>query len=688
MRKAFFSLTALISLCFVTAAAMAEPATGSPDFTLDTITVTATKREQKVKDIAASISTASDIDLEKTAAQTLKDATRLFPNVHMKSTSSGNEIVIRGFSTWDTSLQSPAGLYVDEIPYPLSYMQNLYLMDIDRVEVLRGPQGTLFGQNSESGIVNLTRNIPNNKVKAHIFTEGGTYNTYRLGASASAPVIENKAYFSGSFLQHQSDGYVENLYKDSTRAARNESTSGRGMLRLTPSDEVDLRLSLDASRQDVGVGTMRMDTGPYRSDRWEVRSNASDSSFATFTLPAMVASYTGDAAKLTSITSYMAYNYNMKSDIDRTPLPTGVSDMEIDQRNFTQELRLASVKPSRLSWVTGAYLGSSRTETDMNRLMQRAVATSFLHTDYTSDTGALFGQGTLAIVDGLRLTLGLRAEHTRLDGEQTYRTSALRRHYSKDVSYTEFLPMASLSWDATANITPYISWSQGYLPGGFNVFSASNRSNFYYEPEYSTNYELGVKTRWLDDRLLANITAFYSSIRDKQVREEDPSGGVGAWKFTNSAQAHSSGLEAEVKAYPLAGLEVRGGIGYARSVVDDWTTTVNGAEKDFSGKRLPWAPDLTYNVGVGYTHETGLFAQVDLFGAGRQYFDAENTLSDAGYQTINAQVGYHGDNWDFSVWGKNIFDARYATKKLVANSQTSVEDGAPMTFGVTVGWRF
>ncbi|CAK7019495.1 MAG: Pesticin receptor [Desulfovibrio sp.] len=688
MRDFSLCVTAL-ALCLSVTAATARPApAAAPDYTLDAITVTATKREQKVKDIATSISTATDLDLENAAARTLKDATQLFPNVHMKNTSSGNEIVIRGFSTWDTALQSPAGLYVDEIPYPISYMQNLYLMDLDKIEVLRGPQGTLFGQNSESGVVNLTRRVPDNKVRAHIFTDAGTYNTYRLGAAASAPLLEDKAYFSGSFLRHQSDGYVDNLYKDSTRAARHESTSGRGMLRLTPTDRLDLRLSLDASRQDDGVGTMRLDTGPYRSNRWEVRSDAADSSSANFTLPALVASYMGEAVKLTSITSYTAYNYEMKSDIDRTPLPTGVSDMQINQHGFTQELRLASRGTSPLSWVTGTYLGSSRTETDMNRLMQRAVARSFLHTDYTGDTGALFGQSTWSIIEGLRLSLGLRAEHTRLNGEQTYSTLALRRHYTKDVSYTELLPMASLSWDATGNITPYISWSQGYLPGGFNVFSANSRSNFYYEPEYSTNYEAGLKTHWLDDRLMANVTAFYSSIRDKQVREEDPTGGVGTWKFTNSAQAHSSGLEAEIRAYPLPGLELRAGMGYARSIVDEWTTTVNGVKRDFSGKRLPWAPDLTYNVGVGYTHETGLFAQVDLFGAGKQYFDAENTLSDNGYQTINAQIGYHGDNWDVSLWGKNVLDARYATKKLASAGQTIVEDGAPMTLGVSVGWRF
>lgn len=249
--------------------------------------------------------------------------------------------------------------------------------------------------------------------------------------------------------------------------------------------------------------------------------------------------------------------------------------------------------------------------------------------------------------------------------------------------------MASLSLDATDNITTYMTWSQGYLPGGFNVFSASNKDNFYYKPEYSTNYELGLKTNWLNNTLLANAAVFHSRISDKQVREEDSTGGPGTWKFTNSAEATSSGVELEVKAYPLAGLELRGGVGYARSKITDWTvTTTAGERRNYSGKRLPWAPDLTYNLGIGYTHESGIFAQADLFGSGKQYFDAENSLSDSGYTTLNLQLGYREDNWEISVWGKNIFDDRYAVKKLRSGGETIVEDGAPMTFGSTLIWRF
>ena len=130
---------------------------------------------------------------------------------------------------------------------------SLYLMDMERAEVLRGPQGTLFGQNSESGVVNLVRRVPDNTKRAHIFTEGGTYNTYRLGASASAPILEDKVFFSGSFLRHQSDGYVENLYKDSTRAARNDG-SAYGMAGLEHGLHLCISLGQADQQRALAVG--------------------------------------------------------------------------------------------------------------------------------------------------------------------------------------------------------------------------------------------------------------------------------------------------------------------------------------------------------------------------------------------------------------------------------------------------
>lgn len=657
---------------------------------LEEITVTATKREQKIKEIAGSVSIASDIDLENRGAQTLQDVTKIFPNIHVKSTSSGSEIVIRGMSTWDTALQSPAGLYVDGVPYPLSYMQNIYLHEMESVEVMRGPQGTLYGRNSESGVINLVRRTPDNWLRGSLFTELGSHDTLRLGASASGPLIEDKVYFSGSYLRHQTDGFVRNEYKHKDQAAQHRVDSGRAVLRVAPTDTLDVRLSLDATHSEDGLGTMRLFTGPYRSGRHKIRSNASDKASSDLMIPAITVIQTGEHARTTSITSYSDYKYRMLSDLDRTPLPLGVSDMAIDQHNIVEELRFSSVGIQKLSWVSGLFLSKIFMTVDMNRLRRQAAVTTYLHTDYRETTGALFGQVTYAAMERLRLTAGLRTEYTVLDGEQTYRTGGGRhRAYEKDFRYTEFLPMASVSLDVTDNLTTYASWSQGYLPGGFNVFSSSSKDTFYYKPEYSTNYELGLKTHWLGNKLQANVSTFYSDIRDKQVREEVPSAGIGTWKFTNSAKAHTSGIELEVRTYPLAGWELRGGVGYARSEIDDWAvSTPGGGRKNYSGNRLPWAPDLAYHLGIGYTHTSGFFAQAEYLGSGKQYFDAENTLSDPGYNMANLRFGYHGENFSVTTWGKNIFNTHYITKKLVAQGNTIVEDGNPFSFGITASWSF
>ena len=669
----------------------AEPASPPPAaYTMEAITVTATKREQKLREIAGSISTASAVDLANQGATTLRDATAMFPNVHMKSTSSGNEIVIRGMSTWDTALHSPAGLYVDGVPYPLSYMQNIYLHDMEGMEVMRGPQGTLYGRNSESGVINLMRRTPDNTLRGTVFAELGNYASVRLGASAAGPLLEDRVYVSGSWLHRQTDGFVRNDYKRKNQAARHRGDSGRVVLRCTPVDALDVRVSVDATHSDDGRGTMRLSSGPYRSGRHKVRSDAPDDASSDLVIPALTITYTGDRVKTASITSYMDYRYGMVSDLDRTPLPLGVSNMHLRQRNITEELRFSSVGKQRLSWVAGIFAGRTYMTTDMDRIRRVAAASTYLHTDYTETTGALFGQATYALTDALRLTAGLRAEHTGLDGEQAWKSGAGRRRaYAKSLRYTEFLPMASVSFDVTKDLTAYASWSQGYLPGGFNVFSASSKETCSYGPEYSTNYELGLKTRWLDDRLHANVAAFHSDIRDKQVREEVPSAGAGTWKFTNSARAHTSGIELEVMAYPFEGWEVRGGVGYARSEIDDWTvSTPGGGRKSYGGNRLPWAPDLTYHLGAGYAHPSGFFAQVECLGSGKQYFDAENSLSDSGYRTINLNLGYRGEHLAVTIWGKNLLNARHITKKLVARGNTIVEDGQPFSFGTTVSWSF
>lgn len=684
MKKAVFIAAWLLLLPALCLAADNQSAV-----VLEQVTVSAGKRESALQDFAGSVSVVDEATLEEKGAWTLGEALQLTPNAYMKTALSGNTVVIRGLSTIDTSLFSPAGLYVDDVAYPLTYMQNLDFLDVERLEVLRGPQGALYGANSEAGVVNVTLNQPGPQAKAKAQLDYGDYDALRLVGQASGPVYADKVFFGASLLRASSDGYVENLYKHDDRASKEELTGARGVLRLTPGPDWDVSLAVDGSRQNLGLGIMRYLDGPNRTEAFEVRSNAADVAHEDALGQSLRVKYAGRWADLLSITAHRDYAYDFEMDADRTSLPVARSNMDLDQSSWSQELRLSSKAGGPLSWLAGVY--GKRDELDVSMDWTRAVAamSSKLKTDSTLENYAAFGQATYAVIEGLRLSAGLRAEAWRTSGQQRYRTASLDRSYEKDLDDVELLPMATLAYDLRAGVMAYATVSTGFLAGGYNYFSSNCLDTFTYQPEHTVNYELGLKTSWLDDRLTANVALFYTQIRDKQVREEAPGGGIGAWSFTNAAEAHSSGGEIELAARPIQGLTLSAGLGYAATEVDDWTTTSGGVTYDYQGKQLPWAPELTYNLAADYHHASGLFARADLFGAGKQYFDAENTLSDNGYQLVGLRLGYEAAHYNVSLWCKNLFDADYANKKVTdASGYTLIEDGAPRTYGVSLGWRF
>lgn len=657
---------------------------------LEPVTVTATKREERLEKVPASISTVPDTQIEEMGAWKLGEVVDTLPNVWMKTATSGDGIVIRGLSSFDTSVYSPTGLYVDDVPYPVTYMQNLLFLDVERIEVLRGPQGTLYGRNSEAGVVNVVLKKPDNQIRASVFADYGSYNTLRAGANVSTPLVKDTLFFAGNFVRYQTDGYMHNEYKDDDKAAKNESMSGRGVLRWTPASAFDLRLTMDASHTDKGIGMLRYETGANATKRFNVMSDASDDAEQNIVNPSVTAKYSGSAVEVTSITSYMDYRYRFLSDRDRTSTFKSYSDQDLKQQGITQELRFTSPGKQRLSWLFGLFGSSTHSDVQMNGISFVSTASTYLDTNATESSWAAFGQATYSILDNLRLTAGLRGEYALAHGGQTYRTGTTSLvGYSKELDSFEVLPMASLAYDITPNATAYATWSNGFLAGGFNYYAANSLTTFYYQPEHTTNYEVGLKTNWFDNKLTANLALFYMDIRDKQVREEDPNGGIGVWKFTNAGRAHSQGVEVELTGKPLPGLELQGGLGYAYSVVDDWTVNQNGVPYSYKGKRLPWAPDLTYHIGAGYTHPCGIFARADLYGAGTQYFDAGNSLKQDGFALVNARVGYTFRQWEAALWGKNIFDVYHATKRVRDSSgNVLVEDGEPQTFGASLTWRF
>jgi len=679
------AITAAVCLVMPAKAVWAE----QTEVELGTVVVTAPKQETLAKDTPGSISVVDAQIIDEQNIRTTEEMTRLVPNLFFKTATSGDAFVSRGISTIDTSLYSPMGFYINDVAYPLSYMQSQFLFDIERIEVLKGPQSTLYGQNSSSGVINMVTAPQGNEARARALLEAGSYDTFTAGAMVGGAIKKDKLFYTISGLKSMTDGYMENTTLDSDSSSDHDSFTGRASLRFTPSEDLDITLALDGSDREAGLDDLRYLDGPSATQTYKVINNQTSRADQDSFGQSLKIKYMFHGIDFVSVTSHQDFNREHIMDSDRSAIPLGVSHIDIDREAWAQELRFSSSSDGFFSsWLLGAYASTERLDNTWSLDHVRASLANTRVTEADTDRMALFGRVSKALTEKLTATAGLRLDHASASGSQIYTPNTGAVLYDRDITDTELLPMASLSWKFSPSTMGYLTFSTGWMAGGYDVYTATNQTNFAYDPEYTKSYEAGIKTAFFDNRLRADFSVFYTDIKDKQIREEVAGGGIGTWKITNAADAHTQGVELELRALPARTLEIFAALGYTKAEIDDWTGTLNGIAKDYSGCTIPWAPDLTANAGFSYTHDSGWYGTANVFWAGRQYFDAANTLEDDGYVLVNLKAGYRWGSWDVAVWCKNLFDEEYAQKMVASSGYTLVEDGDPRTLGVTLNWRW
>lgn len=652
---------------------------------LGDMVVTAEKRKGASSDFAGSISVKDDLFIDDHNISDLQELTTFVPNIFYKKASSGDSLISRGISTIDTSLYSPMGLYIDDIAYPLSYMQNSSLFDAQRVEFLRGPQGTLYGRNSESGVINIITNMPDNETRGKVSVETGNNSLFSSDFSVGGPILKDRLFMSIAGNYYRTDGYMENKITGDDDVADETSKSVFGKIRWVPTDDLEVLFAWDVMDRDLGISFLRFEGGPDKADRLKVMSSEKDASFEDGSGQSLKIIQKLKNFDFISITGHRLFNKDFIHDFDRTAKKLGYSDMDLESRSLSQEFRFSSVSYSNFSWLAGVYSGREDLDVDMIFNHVNPMMAKKRTSDSKTSSYAFFGQSSYEFSRKLKLTAGLRFENSYGSGNQEYEQGGKIFDYKDDFSENEFLPAASIMYSLNENIKAYAGYSRGWLAGGYNYFSATAKDNFSYDPEYTENYELGFKTSFFDKRFNADLTFFYTDIDDKQIREEIPGGGPGVWKFTNAAKAHTTGFELDVRALAGMGFELFAGAGLASSEVDDWEGSAGGKSVDYSGNQLPWAPEFTYNAGAGYYMENGVYFIGDVSGCGKRYFDAANSLEDGGYVLANLKAGMKYKKYDISLWCKNIFDEEYINKKVKNNfGNTIVEDGEPLTFGITL----
>jgi len=663
------------------------------ELALETITITAQKYEQKENETPLSMDVFSDTDLDEKRILTLKDLSLYSANVHIKADNVGNSTMIRGVAPLTATLSGPSGIFIDGVAMPTMFMQQPEMLDIERVEILKGPQGTLYGRNTESGVINIISKKPNNNINTFAGVEYYSYDVdgspygVRYNFNLSAPVIKDKLYAGVGLAVNKTDGYFENIYNGDERAGELDRKDLALKLRFTPDSKSELYLSSYYFDAYDGKGRFRYASGVIATDEHKVNYNDSYKQSYSGSVTSLNLKHDFDKFTVTSITGFSNYDRNFNSDFDVSAMNKGKAYFSLDDKTYSEELRFNS-RDSGMKWQAGLYAFKQDTEALFEKTFMKDRRVS----DINTNGYALFGQISPEITDNLYADLGLRLENTSLEADMDRLKSGVGYEYAADENYFQALPKVSLNYKISDGIV-YMSVAKGYLSGGVNYNGAASEDSLIYDEETSIDYELGFKSLFQEGRFKLSGALFYIDMKDKQVSQFLPMG-MGSFKIDNVADAHSYGAEAEFSAVIFKGLEFFTSAGFTKSVADNWKdSSVNPMTGkvtvyDYSGNRLPTVPEYTISTGLQYNHYNGFFIAGDAFTTGGFYHDAANNLEEDAYTTFNARVGYIGEKFNLMLWCKNLTDKSYTERQSLWGAFKVVEDASPRTYGLKLEYRY
>lgn len=633
---------------------------------LEEVVVTAQKRSESLTDVPISIGVMSGEALEKTGVRQLREVAEFVPNL---TVSNGNDsstaIRIRGVgtNTRNIGFDTRVGVYVDGVYMGQSLAQNLDILDLERIEVVRGPQGTQFGRNTVAGAINLISARPSDEFELEVLGEAGNYDSYRVGAIVNVPMGERTA---GRFsvVDHHRDGFIDNLTTGTEHNER-DGTSIRGQIAWR-GDRMDITLAGDYLESDrvsfwgeaVSDWSGRVPT-TEAPGRFDIANNEDNYEKREIWGTSLNVDVELGEYSLTSITAYRDNSIDRGQDSDHTSLALLRVEYPDAYEQITQEFQLFSPDTGRLKYVAGLYLyreeaSSSRRAIvgeDIGTVLQALApplapagplfADTFAGTfgDVDTDSWAVYLNGTYELTD--RWTLGFGARYTdetrEVDydlvgsvvdlGFTTVPTAAVFGvavgpvvdgltvlNFQDKQSFDDFSPMLSLSYALTDNTNVYLKYAEGFKSGGFNVDFVSGdliADGIDFDPETVESWELGIKGESADRTLRYALSAFYMDFQDYQLNQFiQLSNNTSTITIQNAAEVTSQGIEAELTWYPSNALMVQLALGYNDAEFEKFpgggsVRNPAGRGADLAGNKLPQAPEWSSALAVQYNLPVG-----------------------------------------------------------------------------------
>nr|WP_320191238.1 TonB-dependent receptor [uncultured Desulfobacter sp.] len=659
---------------------------------LDSVTVTANKMEENIKEIPQSITVMTDVEIEERGIKDVSDLIKYIPNLISTSV-----INFRGLNSSMFTNASPMVIYVDGVPYSHRWGFNKTISNILRVEVLRGPQGTIYGKDSMGGVINIVTKEPSNTVAGSVSAEYGTDNYGEIAFDISAPVIDNKLFFGLNGVYSQSDGYATNHYPGQREDA-NEKENYLSNIKLKYNPTEDLSIKFNASKEsdtkygeEGGIVPFGSDINSYERDDFKDVSYDEDTySENKSDAQALHIDYDFKDLRFSSLTTHKKTEIDQYYDYDHSdnsPYDSLSYFMEMESKNIAQEFRLSNNNDG-LRWVTGLYYENQKDD------ILVATRLSDTYTDaiseIKSDTLAAFGQVVIPFLEDYELTLGGRYQRITKDiDSKNYclpagTTGAPRYTLDEDNTWDTFLPKIALSYKIHKDLSSYFSITKGYLAGGYNYAASSGTvDQNKFDAQESINYELGIRGDLLDNRLYLSAAIFYLDIEDLHVYSHDDATGV--THTSNAAEAYSQGIELELGYTINENWRIDGSFGLIEAKYNEYT---NASGTDLKDNKIQRTPSHTANLGVSYSNDHGIYGRLDIKNQGKMYFNDTNTYQENSYTTADVKIGYLFDGWDIYAYANNITDESYLTAADNMMTGTVLTYGEGRFLGIGAKYHF
>lgn len=695
MNKTLFILSAFF--CFSTlcsaeykSAAPSEKDSITRSYTIDEVVVEAFKENSQLykKPMSFSLLTAQGIEMRNIVS--VKELSALVPNLFIPDygTKLSTPVYIRGIGS-RTNAPS-VGLYVDGVPYFDRSSFDFNLNDVDRIEILRGSQGTIYGRNAMGGSINVYTKSPFTYQGGFASFMASNYDTYKGEASYYGKLGENLGYsISGNYLHN--GGFFKNQ-STGQMADKMDATSQRirFIWKFAPGWTAHLTSNYEYMDQNgfpyapYDATTNSVADVNYNRDSYYRRNMTNNG---------LTLQYLASSFKFTSQSSFQYFDGTQGVDQDFSTTDTYFVIFNQRQQMYSQEFNLQSVRPGRYQWLFGAFAFDQhyRQSNDVNILSKGTHTTNRVTNPATGV--ALYHQSTFnqLFLKGLSAILGVRYDWEKIRSESFTGNGVTEGSpvTGKD-HYAQLTPKGSLQYTFNTGGIVYATVSKGYKPGGFNT-AVDTEDERAFKPEHSWTYELGIKKSFMNNLLYLEASLFCIDWRDQQIARVRLSGQGN--KTLNAGRSQSKGAEASLQVNPLnnLGFLINYGYTYAKfkEYIYDQTKAI-----DYAGKMLPLVPRHTFSAGVDYgvAIRRGMLDKINLhaeyIGLGKIYWNESNAGVQSFYGVVNGNIGFVKGNFSVDLWARNMTNEKYIAYQFTTSNKLYAQAGKPYTYGAKLSVKF